>query len=53
MGVARLSLGPSFLKIAVQAMKELALKLRQQEGLSDILQCEISSDYLKKLIHKT
>lgn len=51
-GVARVSLGPSLLKIAVRAMKDLALKLQNLEGLSDITSNEITNDYLKNLINK-
>lgn len=49
-GVARVSLGPSFLKIAINAMKKLALDLKEYEGLSTITENEITSDYLKSLI---
>jgi len=52
MGVARVSLGPSFLKIAIKAMKNLAVKLQNFEGLSDITQNEITSVYLKDLVNK-
>ena len=52
-GVARVSLGPSFLKIAIKAMKNLATKLNKQDGLNDIIENEITSDYLKKLVNKT
>lgn len=52
MGVARVSLGPSFLKIAIKAMKSLALKLQNFEGLSDITENEITSVYLKNLVNK-
>jgi 2-methylisocitrate lyase-like PEP mutase family enzyme len=49
MGVARVSLGPSLLKISIRAMKDLATKLRDLDGLSDIVNNEISSDYVKGL----
>lgn len=49
-GVTRVSLGPSFLKIAIKAMKSLAIELKNSEGLSAITENEISSDYLKTLI---
>jgi len=52
MGVARVSLGPSFLKIAINAMKNLATKLQKHDGLNDIVENEITSDYLKKLVNK-
>jgi len=52
MGVARLSLGPSFLKIAIKSMKNLAMKLQNYEGLSDITENEITSAYLKDLVNR-
>lgn len=52
LGVARVSLGPNLLKIAIRAMKELALKLKDGEGLSAITGNEITSDYLKNLVNK-
>ena len=51
-GVARVSLGPGFLKIAIRAMKNLAIKLKNHDGLSDITENEITSDYLKSLVNK-
>ncbi|MEO6831322.1 MAG: isocitrate lyase/phosphoenolpyruvate mutase family protein [Chitinophagaceae bacterium] len=51
-GVARVSLGPGFLKIAMKAMKDLASKLKNQEGLNEVLENEVTSDYLKKLVSK-
>jgi len=53
MGVARLSLGPSFLKIAVRAMKNLAEALKNKQGLEEIIGNEVTSDYLKQLINQT
>jgi 2-methylisocitrate lyase-like PEP mutase family enzyme len=38
MGVARVSLGPGYLKVAIRAMQELALQLKNYEGLSSITQ---------------
>ena len=52
MGVARVSLGPSFLKIAIRAMKDMAVKLKNYEGLPEITKNEITSDYLKDLVNK-
>jgi 2-methylisocitrate lyase-like PEP mutase family enzyme len=52
MGVARVSLGPSFLKIAIKAMKNLALKLQNFGGLSDITENEITSAYVKDLVNR-
>ena len=52
LGVARVSLGPSFLKIAIRAMKDLAVRLKNQEGLKDIVENEITSAYVKSLVNK-
>ena len=52
LGVARVSMGPGFLKTAIRAMKELALQLKEYEGLSSITENEITSDYLKDLVSK-
>ncbi|MCC6690386.1 MAG: isocitrate lyase/phosphoenolpyruvate mutase family protein [Bacteroidia bacterium] len=52
MGVARVSLGPSFLKIAIQAMQKLAADLKQQKGLTAITENNVTTDYLKSLIKK-
>lgn len=49
-GVARLSLGPGVLKIAVNAMKQVAQKLLNFEGMDEVTQNQISMDYLKSLI---
>lgn len=50
-GVSRVSLGPSFLKIAIKAMKEMALKLKSEEGLTELTRNEITTDYLENLIY--
>ena len=52
MGVARVSLGPGFLKIAIQAMNDLALKLQNYDGITDIVENKITSPYLKNLVNK-
>lgn len=52
MGVARISLGPSLLKIAIKAMKDLATKLQNFKGLPDITENEITTVYLKNLVNK-
>jgi len=49
-GVRRVSLGPGFLKIAMKAMKQLALKLKNYEGLDEVINNEVSSEDLKKLV---
>jgi 2-methylisocitrate lyase-like PEP mutase family enzyme len=51
-GVARVSLGPGFLKIAIRTMKEIAEKLINYEGIEQITGNEITTDYLKNLIGK-
>ncbi|MCC6601351.1 MAG: isocitrate lyase/phosphoenolpyruvate mutase family protein [Crocinitomicaceae bacterium] len=50
LGVSRVSLGPSFLKIAIQSMRTLALSLLKKEGLPSITENEITTDYIKSLI---
>lgn len=52
LGVARVSLGPAFLKYAIKHLRELAVKLQSQEGLAEILENEVSSQYLKDLVNK-
>lgn len=52
MGVARVSLGPGFLKIAIKAMKDIAIKLKDYNGLSVVIGNEITSDYLNTLVRK-
>lgn len=49
-GVARVSLGPGFLKIAINAMKNTAEKLLQYEGMDEVKENPISGDYLNGLI---
>lgn len=49
-GVARVSLGGSFQKIAVSAMKNLATRLQGLEGLSEITGSDVTSDYLRGLV---
>ena len=51
-GVARVSLGPGFLKIAVKAMKQLAVNLKKYEGLEDVMNNEVTSEDLKRLIDR-
>lgn len=52
MGVSRVSLGPSFLKIAIRAMRDLAVQLKDLEGLSLITENEITTDYIKNILPK-
>lgn len=51
-GVKRVSLGPSFLKIAIKEMKRFALQLQNHQGLNEIKENEITSDYMSQLISK-
>jgi 2-methylisocitrate lyase-like PEP mutase family enzyme len=51
-GIARISLGPGFLKIAIGAMRDLAVKLNGYEGLDEILENEITTEYLRNLVKK-
>lgn len=51
-GVARLSLGPGFLKVAIKAMKDVALKLKSYEGLSEVTGIDVTSADLKTLVTK-
>jgi len=51
-GVARISLGPGFLKYAIKSMKNIAEKLLHHEGMDEITGNPITTDYLKNLISK-
>jgi 2-methylisocitrate lyase-like PEP mutase family enzyme len=51
-GVARVSLGPGFLKIAIKKLKETAEKLKVYEGLEEITGNEVTTDFLKSLVLK-
>lgn len=50
MKLARLSLGPGFLKIAVKALKEAGEKLLKYEGMADVKNNPVTGDYLKSLL---
>lgn len=52
MGVARISLGPGFLKYAMNSMKNVAQKLLNFQGMEDITSNPLTSEYLNKLISK-
>lgn len=52
MGVARVSLGPSFLKVAMQSMKNLAVQLRENKGLEIITENDVTTDYVRNLVNK-
>ncbi len=49
-GIARVSLGPGFLKIAINAMKNIAEKLLHYEGMPEVMDNPITSAYLNNLI---
>lgn len=51
-GVARISLGPGFLKYAVNSMRNIAEKLLHYEGMDEITGNPITTDYLKNLISR-
>ncbi len=51
-GIARVSLGPGFLKKAIQSMKALAVQLQNLDGLDEIVNNDITTDYLKILVNK-
>jgi 2-methylisocitrate lyase-like PEP mutase family enzyme len=51
-GIARVSLGPNYLKLALRTMKDMALKLKDYEGLSEIVNNDVTSDYVKGLVNK-
>lgn len=50
-GVARVSIGPGFLKTAILAMKELALTLKNYEDLDIVTNNPITTNYLKELVN--
>ena len=51
-GVSRVSFGPSFLKVAIKALKDTALNIKNLANIDSITQNEIKTDYLKKLVIK-
>lgn len=51
-GVARLSLGPGFLKTSINAMKNIAEKLLHNEGMQEVTDNPVTSAYLSTLISK-
>lgn len=51
-GVARVSLGPNYLKLALKTMKDMALKLKDYEGINEIINNDVTSDYVKGLVNK-
>jgi len=51
-GVARLSLGPGFLKTSINAMKNIAEKLLHDKGMQELTDNPVTSAYLNNLITK-
>lgn len=51
-GLARISLGPGFLKYAFNSMKNIAQRLLAYEGMEEITNNPVTTDYLNKLISK-
>jgi 2-methylisocitrate lyase-like PEP mutase family enzyme len=52
LGLARISLGPGFLKAAINSMKHIAENLLHFEGMNEVTTNPVTSDYLKNLISK-
>ena len=50
-GVARVSLGPGFLKTAILAMQQQAVSLKDDEGLDAVTSNPITTNHLKALIN--
>lgn len=48
--LARLSLGPGFLKIALKAMKDLGEKLFNYQGMEEVKNNPLTGDYLNSLL---
>ncbi|MBA4852975.1 isocitrate lyase/phosphoenolpyruvate mutase family protein [Emticicia sp. BO119] len=51
-GIARVSLGPNYLKLALKTMKDIALKLKDYDGITEIINNDLTSDYVKGLVNK-
>ena len=51
-GLARISLGPGFLKNAINSMKNIAEKLLRFEGMEEITNNPLDANYFKNLISK-
>lgn len=51
-GVARVSLGPNYLKLALKTMRDMATKLKDYDGLNEIINNDVTSDYVKSLVNK-
>ena len=50
MKLARLSLGPGFLKIAIKAMKDMGEKLLKYDGMEEVQNNPVTGDYLNSLL---
>lgn len=50
LGVARLSLGPGYYRVAMKAMKELATELKEGNGMEIVQNNNLTGDYLKGLL---
>ncbi len=51
-GLARISLGPGFLKTAINAMKNIAEKLLYYQGMPEVADNPVTTAYLNNLIFK-
>ena len=51
-GIARVSLGPGFLKTAINAMKKIGEKLLRYEGMQEVMDNPVTSTYLNSIIEK-
>lgn len=51
-GLARLSIGPGFLKIAINAMKNTAEALKIQNGMKSLIENPVSTTFLNDLVTK-
>lgn len=52
LGVKRISLASSFQKIALQKMRDFALGLQNYKGINEILENDVTADYLNNLLDK-
>ncbi len=51
-GLSRISLGPGFLKTAINAMKNIAEKLLHYEGMQEVADNAVTTAYINNLISK-
>lgn len=52
-GLSRISLGPGFLKTAINAMKNIAENLLHYEGMQEVVDNPVTTAYLNNLMSKT